>query len=41
MDEGAVRNMQSGAVLTDPYFSLDSEIVLKVGKRRFIKIKVD
>ena len=41
MDEGAVRNMKSGDILTDPYLALDSEIILKVGKRRFIKIKVD
>ncbi len=38
VDEGAIHNLESGEKITDQYFKLNSNISLKIGKRRFVKI---
>ncbi len=38
--EGAVRNMMTGEKINDPAMKIDGEISLKIGKHRFVKIKL-
>lgn len=38
--EGAVSNMDTGEKITNPDFVIEEDINLKIGKRRFLKIKV-
>jgi tyrosyl-tRNA synthetase len=37
---GAVSDMKTGEKITDPSFKIESEIVLKIGKKTFVKILV-
>lgn len=38
--DGSVSDIDSGEKITDPYFKISKDINLKIGKRRFVKIKV-
>lgn len=37
---GAISDMKTGGKITDPNFKIESEIVLKIGKKTFVKILV-
>jgi tyrosyl-tRNA synthetase len=37
---GAISDMKTGEKITDPNFKIESEIVLKIGKKTFVKITV-
>jgi tyrosyl-tRNA synthetase len=41
VDEGAVSEMESGEKISDPEFKISKNLVLKVGKRRFLKVEVE
>jgi tyrosyl-tRNA synthetase len=40
IDEGAISFVESGEKITDPNYKLEKDSNFKIGKRRFIKIKV-
>jgi tyrosyl-tRNA synthetase len=40
IEGNAVRNMETEEIISDPKFTLTSDITLKIGKRRFIKIVI-
>ncbi len=41
IEDGAVQNMDDGTKISDPLFVVWKDAVIKVGKRRFIKIKIE
>lgn len=41
IDDGAVKDVINGENIGDPYYTVNESVVLKVGKRRFIKIEVE
>ncbi|MFA6338568.1 MAG: tyrosine--tRNA ligase [Candidatus Paceibacterota bacterium] len=40
IDQGAVRDAETGEKITDPFYKIEEDRVFKIGARRFIKIKV-
>jgi hypothetical protein len=39
--EGAVRDMGTDEKIADPFYKTGKEISLKVGKHRFVRIKIE
>lgn len=41
IEGGAVRNMETDEKISDQFYKIEKDISLKIGKHRFIKIKID
>lgn len=41
VDEGAVKDMEKDEAITDPFYEVNGNLTVKVGKRRFLKITAE